>query len=79
MVALSVCGVQGPAEAWTKITVDSAAEESACAQGWGAQFGLKECVGDPLRLVDCQGGQSNTMGPGRSGRLQKTAGRLRNF
>ena len=43
-------------EDWIEITVDSAAEESACPHDWGRQFVLRE-VEHKMNLVNASGGK----------------------
>ena len=53
----AICSV-GDGRGKTKITVDSAAEESVCPKVWGEHFGTEEVKpGEEIRLVSANGGK----------------------
>ena len=65
--ALDICHVEADVCALkTDITVDSAAEESVCPQGWAAHFGTTPVPeGKGLRLVNASGGPISHYGSRR--------------
>ena len=45
-------------EGWSKLTIDSAAEESVCPKDWGKQFGTTQVEEDKkLKFVSATGGK----------------------
>ena len=54
---VELCAVESEGRK-TKVTVDSAAEESACPPAWGEEFGLMEVEpGKEMKLVNASGGR----------------------